>query len=179
MKWYQILFMVLGVYVAAVVVTRAIRNQRDLNSLRNGMNENLCLLIKQLKKYDKEIAELQAELATTPYMEAVNPGGTTPVILPVDPAVTMAKINELKLKRIAMLAMISEITSQNPYVVYCKPCDCEKHDEEPHGDLPPTTTQQAIANSSNIADIANIANHSSGIANHSRVGANGGVYVNQ
>lgn len=153
MKWYQVLLMIFGVYVISVIISRAIQNQRDLNSLRNGMNENLCLLIKQLKKYDTEIKELEAEVPVTLPLAAANPGGSTgPIILPVDPAVLLAKINELKAKRASILAMISKITTENPYTVYCKPCDCEKHNEEPHGDLPPggmTSAQAAIINSGN------------------------------
>ena len=150
MKWYQILFMILGVYVAAVVISRAVQNARDLRAIRAGMNENLCLLIKQLKKYDKEIAELQVEVPVTLPLAAANPGGSTgPVILPVDPAVTLAKINDLKAKRASILKMISEITKENPYTIYCKPCDCEKHGSEPHGDLPPGGMTGSVINSGN------------------------------
>lgn len=144
LKWYQVLFMVLGVYLAAVLVSKAIQNARELNALKLGMNENLCLLIKQLKKYDKEIAELQAQTSS----DALIANPVDPVILPVDNSV---KISELQTKRTSILSMISKITTENPYTVYCKPCDCEKHgDVPPNGILPPPPpppdTTQVIRN---------------------------------
>ena len=110
MKWYQIALIALGVYVLAALVMRARRN----NFIRSGIQDNLCLLIKQLKKYDKEIEELKAERLLVGSNDA--------------------KIAAENAKRTAILSLITAITPENPYTIYCAPCDCEKdHADKPGG----------------------------------------------
>lgn len=163
LKWYQVVLIAFGVYAVALVVAKAIETQRALNKIREDMGEdNICLLVKQVKKYDKELIEL----STTQTIQLVA----------VDNSL---KIRDIQEKRSALLRLIDSLSggTVDYRTVYCKPCDCEKHGEEPHGDLPPNDDIIAIANQNGgIADYQIANTNNGGIANHSIANNNNGGF---
>lgn len=113
MRWYQILIIVLAVYVLVIATHRASRAISRAVESKKILRENICLIAKQVKKLDQEILKEKSQQTL------------------VYSAEKESHIQEMTAER-TRLVRLSENTGVSESMLltmYCKPCSCEEKDK--------------------------------------------------